>query len=420
MRSKRNASRNHSAPGGVCVFAVTLAIAVVWSPSHLSGSDCSVTSVGMEPINDLGAGLYLGQFVGGLYPDGANVPPATHHNEGIARAAGIVPLDSDGNPDANGKYVLLSIGMSNTTQEFCSQDSGLPCDAWTFMGQAGDSSAVDHTRLAIVNGAFGGQAASAWESPAAPNYDRVRDTKLIPQNLTEAQVVAVWLKNANPNPGVSLPDGGADALDLLGRLGNGIRAMKVRYPNLRIVFLSSRIYAGYASSTLNPEPYAYESAFSVKWLIEAQIDQVGGGGIQPNAGDLDYSLGAPWLAWGPYLWADGLIPRSDGLIWTCDDMQSDGTHPAQSAEEKVGTQLLQFMLNSPYSGPWFGSGANSAGDCTGDGAVNLADFATFSVCFGLTGPGGSCGPQRFACSDLDDNGSVNLVDFATFALVFSE
>ena len=37
---------------------------------------------------------------------------------------------------------------------------------------------------------------------------------------------------------------------------------KERYPNLRVAYLSSRIYAGYATTPLNPEPYAYESAFS--------------------------------------------------------------------------------------------------------------------------------------------------------------
>ena len=41
-----------------------------------------------------------------------------------------------GFPDPAGRYVLLSIGMSNTTQEFCSQNSQLPCNSWTFMGRA--------------------------------------------------------------------------------------------------------------------------------------------------------------------------------------------------------------------------------------------------------------------------------------------
>ena len=29
------------------------------------------------------------------------------------------------------------------------------------------------------------------------------------------------------------------------------------------------------------------------------------------------------MAWGPYLWADGEVPRSDGLQWFCSDFASD-------------------------------------------------------------------------------------------------
>ena len=42
-------------------------------------------------------------------------------------------------------------------------------------------------------------------------------------------------------------------------------------PNVKLAYLSSRTYGGYATTPLNPEPYAYESGFSVKWLIEGQL-----------------------------------------------------------------------------------------------------------------------------------------------------
>ena len=71
------------------------------------------------PLNDLGAGTYLG-FEGGLYENGTNQPPADHLSVGLARKALVRPLDTNGSPSATGKIVLLSIGMSNTTQEFCS------------------------------------------------------------------------------------------------------------------------------------------------------------------------------------------------------------------------------------------------------------------------------------------------------------
>ena len=162
----------------------------------------------------------------------------------------------------------------------------------------------------------------------------------------------IWLKQADAGPTSSLPSSQADAYTLESRLGNILRAIKVRYPNIGQVFLSSRIYAGYASTTLNPEPYAYESGFSVKWLVQAQMATQG---TPPDhvAGDLNYTTVAPWIAWAAYLWADGTIPRSDGLTWVCSDFQTDGTHPSTSGDHKVGAMLLAFFLHSPLTQSWF-------------------------------------------------------------------
>lgn len=313
------------------------------------------TGTARVALTDLTAGNYLG-FSGGLYPSGTNSPPAAHRTLGLARAQAVRPLDTSGNPSATGKMVLLSIGMSNTTQEFCSADSSvMPCSAWSFMGQAAADAAVNKGTLAIVNGARSGQTAPDWDSPTDMNYDRIRDTRLAPLGLSEQQVQVAWVKVANAGPTVALPATGADAYALLASMGGIVRALKLRYPNLQQVFLSSRIYAGYATTALNPEPYAYESGFAVKWLIQAQIDQVQSGGtlIDARAGNLDPNGVAPWLAWGPYLWADGLNPRSDGLVWERADLEADGTHPAQPGEAKVGTQLLGFFKTSEFSRCWF-------------------------------------------------------------------
>jgi len=57
----------------------------------------------------------------------------------------------------------------------------------------------------------------------------------------------------------------------------------------------SRIYAGYASSTLNPEPYAYENAFAIKRVIAQQLS----GDPALNYDAASGPVVAPWLSWGP-------------------------------------------------------------------------------------------------------------------------
>ncbi len=394
-------------------FVVPLVVASVAASAFGAAGDyrdCDITSVGKTPINDLGPGLYLDLFEGGLYPGGVNTPPAAHDAEGRARAAGIRPLDADGSPDPDGKYVLLSIGMSNATLEFCSQRVP-PCNPGTFMDQAASHPGVDHESLVIANGAISGEIASSWRFPDQQNYDRVRDEILVRHNVTEAQVVAVWLKNANPGPYYSLPSESADAYTLMSYFGDAVRACRVRYPNLRFVFLSSRTYAGYSTHNLNPEPYAHESAFSVKWLVEAQIRQVETGEIDPRAGGLDYESGvAPWIGWAAYPWADGLVPRSDGLIWECTDVVGDGVHPSDSGRTKVGTLLLDFFLNSPYTRAWFA--VRSPGDVDDDGDVDFQDLLALLASWGPcpTHPGAS---SDECPADIDGDGVVGIGDLIT-------
>ena len=376
-------------------------------------ADCSQTSVGFTPINDLGTGLYLGLYEGGLYPGGTNSAPSGHHDEGVSRALAIEPLDTTGQPDPNGRFVLVSIGMSNTTQEFCSQGSLEPCDPWTFMGQAAADPEVNQTTLDIINGARGGQSAMNWSQPQQMNYNDVMQ-KLANQGLTEAQVQIAWVKQATPRPEISLPDANANAYELQMYLADIARAAKTRWPNLKLMLFSSRIYAGYASTELNPEPYAYESAFSVKWLIEAQIDQMNGEGVDPRAGDLSYDTVAPWLGWAAYPWADGLEPRSDGLTWICSDLDSDGTHPAQPGEEKVGSLLLDFFKTSPYTQPWFTGGPPQPGPCPdvaspSNGAIDFDDLALLLGFWGPCPPAAACQ----AANLVEDN----RVDFDDLALL---
>ena len=290
-------------------------------------------STGLIPLTELDKGTYKGEQ-GGLYPGGSNMPPQAHLKAGLDLARKIAPLDAEGRSAADGKIVLLSIGMSNTTQEF-----------QVFQKRAAADSGLN-PKLAIVDGAQGGQAADTTADPQAKFWSVVEE-RLSAGAVTAKQVQVVWLKQAIIQPRRPFPD---DAKRLEGYIVDTLHNLANRYPNLKIAYLSSRIYAGYAATPLNPEPHSYESAFAVKWVIADQI----AGKPEVNYDAAQGPVRSPWLAWGPYLWADGVKPRSsDGLVWLHEDLGPDGTHPSMPGREKVAKLLLDFLKTSPTSRPWF-------------------------------------------------------------------
>ena len=104
--------------------------------------------------------------------------------------------------------------------------------------------------------------------------------------------------------------------------------------------------AGYARGQLNPEPYAYESCFAVRWLIQDQVK---------GETALSYTTGrAPLLLWGPYLWTDGQKGRGyDGMVWNREDGNAEGTHPSEIGRQKVAEELIKFLTTEPTARTWF-------------------------------------------------------------------
>lgn len=302
------------------------------------GADCDRTSVGFTPLNDLGEGPYE-SYQGGLYPGGGNERPAEHEAAGLKLAYEIQPLDRDGNPDpVNGSIVLLSIGMSNTSQEF------------SVFRRLVDEDPDKNPQLIIVNGAQGGMSADRILDPddggTGTLFWETVNERLFRQGVTPNQVQVAWIKQADAGPTLQFPE---DALKLQEEFTIITQILKDRFPNVKLAYYSSRIYAGYATTMLNPEPFAYQSSFAVKWLVENQINGDEELVFDPEKGKVK----APWLSWGPYLWADGLVPRSDELIWECDDFQPDGTHPSPKGELKVALMLLGFFKSDFTTTPWF-------------------------------------------------------------------
>jgi hypothetical protein len=300
---------------GLGLLAIVAAAAAQASPAREAGAnaECSQTATGLIPLTDMGKRRYKGQR-GGLYPGGLNQPGRLYLRQGLAAAKRVRPV--------NGRVVVLSIGMSNTSQEFRS-----------LMRLATGDAEIKPT-VKLVDGAMGGWDARRVSKPAG-GYWQALDRRLAAEGVTPREVQAVWLKEAIAGEDRPFP---ADAKALHTNLRAIAQILPRRFPNLRLIYVSSRIYAGYAVTALNPEPAAYDSGYAVRWLVQ---DRMQG------------RLKGPWIGWGPYLWADGEQGRADGLVWTCEDVRKDGTHPSPAGAAKVARALLQFFKTAPTAKSWF-------------------------------------------------------------------
>ncbi|MBX6312910.1 MAG: hypothetical protein IRY99_08355, partial [Isosphaeraceae bacterium] len=153
-------------------------------------------SVGLVPLTELGTGTYQGK-PGGLYPGGSNRRPSAHEEAGLRLARAVRPLDREGRPADDGKIVLLSIGMSNTTQEFS-----------TFVPLA-NADPQKNPALVIVDGAQGGMAANviaATDTPRGRQYWETINQRLSAKGVTPQQVQVAWIKQAIPGPTAPFPE----------------------------------------------------------------------------------------------------------------------------------------------------------------------------------------------------------------------
>lgn len=286
---------------------------------------------GYPAINDLGAGTYKG-VTGGLYPDGKNEMPEIYAEWGIQIARSIRPLNERGEMSETGTILFLSIGMSNTTMEFR-----------TFM-QLADTLNNLNDHLTLIDGAIGGYDIKKITHPATDYWQKVNE-RLKEKGYTRHQVQIVWFKEAEAGSKDNLfPD---HPLRIKKKFDEAVKILSVYFPNLKMIYLSSRIYAGYATVKLNPEPYAYYSGWSIKWLIEDEINTA-------NRLINSENISFPFLSWGPYLWADGMNKRGDGIHWTIDDFATkDRTHPSETGTQKVAGMLFQFFTTDRIAKEWF-------------------------------------------------------------------
>lgn len=318
----------------------------------------------LTPLNDLRSRPYDFGLSGGLWENGSNEIPAEHLAEGLRRAGKIQPLDANGVPSPAGKIVFLGAGFSETSRIFCAPNPFDACEARSFVSLALNHPRVNKDNLVLLNAAHPALDAEQWFPFDNSNYERIENTVLAPAGVTEQQVQGAWIQMIDAfTDRPSLPPPHSDAYMIKRYIAAVVRAMKSRYPNLQIVYISSRVYGGYSSGGFHPEPHAYESGLSVRWIVVGQVETMRVAHIGPHwdstMGDLNYAKDVvPWLTWGPYLWANGAEPRSDGLTWEREDFEFDGAMLSERGAAKGARLLLDFLLQEPTAAGWFAKPAS--------------------------------------------------------------
>lgn len=92
---------------------------------------------------------------------------------------------------------------------------------------------------------------------------------------------------------------------------------------------------------------------------------------------------------------------------------------ATIGQPDIGVAAIPTITVS--GGFWSGVSAQApdAGDCDGNGAIELSDFSVIAHC--LTGPEGISlfSPSECHCMDIDGDSDVDLEDVTGFLLIFS-
>jgi hypothetical protein len=360
----------------VPVIVAVVALSVLVSlPAHAQRDDdrdknCELSSSGTIPLTDLGADTYQGAQ-GGLYPQGSNEIPPAHLALGLERAADIVPRNEAGEPDPDGLIVFVAVGYSNTSREFREFEKLLPGTA---------NLAAD---VVFVNAGQGGQHVLTWTQPGGRPWTTL-DEFLARESVTAEQVQGAWINMAQRVDAQNHADFPETALTYRDAFITVAQLLKEELPNLQVGYVTSRVYGGYnAVSSPSPEPVAYEEGFGVKWAIETQIAGDPILNADPDQGDVV----APWLAWGPYIWADGTTPRSDGLTWPCSEMRGDGVHLNDRGNDKVAGILMEFLQQEPTAAWMFSDRELPAAP------TDLGDSIPTSTIPGDPGPGDFAPPS---------------------------
>lgn len=256
----------------------------------------------------------------GLY-DGTNDPP--HVQAGMEAARRIQKLDAAGLPSTTGKRGVWFSGMSNWNQildmYFSFYKLLYPRSRW----------------LSQLNCAYGGWDIYRMVVGEPEEYWRKVNVRLTRANVHPNQVQVALIKNSLANRNIINNHREEFKTYLL----LWIDRIKRTFPNLQQLFIHAANYSGYAGEGApRTEPNAFIEGVVIREVVLEHLQDT-----------------KPWIAWGPYFWANGMIPRDyDSLFWTCFHfLEKDGVHPSDETKSIIARMLMDFLSNKEFTKEWW-------------------------------------------------------------------
>ena len=303
----------------ICVFGLAC-----------NSNQCVDVSSDYTSVADLGNSTFK-NYSGGLYPNGSNTIPADYLKNGIAISKKILPLDAQGNNNpSEGKIGFLVLGFSTAAMTGS-------VFKWIYHRKYPDSP------LCISIGAQGGMDINAMLDSNTLYWNNV-DQALSDDALTLLQVQIIWISTGDlQSSSLDFPE---QSFQLAEKYSLLMPILAAQFPNLKIVFISDRTFAGYInekSLQALAEPTAYYSSWGVKFFIEKQI------------GDTTNYMNnhTPFADWGPTLWTNGIKGNKQQYTWNCDDAGAGGIHPTAKGRSKEAIKLFYFFSQHPYTKQFF-------------------------------------------------------------------
>jgi len=294
-------------------------------------SDALYNTTVSTPLNDLGRNKFM-DSVGGLYPGGINKPSDMYAQDLRKFNDSIIPIDTFGKPSPSGYILFLSLGGStggHNMQELRLKTIGNP---------------ATNPKLKLLNGNNGSGEASlnSIAKANAPYWSHVSNT-LTATKSSYRQVQVIYLETEDSSVNTNWP---GRPIEVKLMLESALRNIKVKFPNIKIVYVLGRTRTFNVAAIWNREPCPYYFGWACKWAIQDQINGT------PDTRYKGKKAVAPMLAWGFYQWADSLPRKTDGFYWRSTET-ADGLHANEAGQDTLATRFQNFLLSDKYASTWY-------------------------------------------------------------------